>query len=134
MRGKDAPAYPRVLDELMPSACHITEQYTNNAVEADRVVSISVSFAFVRGRPPATARPLRRRSRTVPNGHGHCTGVLKIGRSAVRPRPWPPYLTCPNDSFLDLFVRVPSQFSASAILAAPVGKWTTIKHYTERQQ
>jgi IS6 family transposase len=22
-----APAYPRVLDELLPSSCHITEQY-----------------------------------------------------------------------------------------------------------
>ena len=30
-----APAYPRVLDELLPSACHVTEQYANNAVEAD---------------------------------------------------------------------------------------------------
>jgi transposase, IS6 family len=30
-----APAYPRVLDELLPAACHLTEQYSNNAVEAD---------------------------------------------------------------------------------------------------
>jgi IS6 family transposase len=30
-----APAYPRVLDELLPSACHVTAQYANNAVEAD---------------------------------------------------------------------------------------------------
>src|SRR5918997_6647187 len=30
-----APAYPRVLDELLPSACHVTKQYANNAVEAD---------------------------------------------------------------------------------------------------
>jgi transposase-like protein len=30
-----APAYPRVLDELLPSACHIVEQYANNPVEAD---------------------------------------------------------------------------------------------------
>jgi IS6 family transposase len=30
-----APAYPRVLDELLPSACHVTEQYANNTVEAD---------------------------------------------------------------------------------------------------
>jgi hypothetical protein len=57
-----------------------------------RVVSISVSFAFVRGHPPTVARTLRRRSRTVPTGGGHCTGVLKIGRSTVRPRPWPPAL------------------------------------------
>jgi transposase, IS6 family len=25
-----APAYPRVLDELLPSACHVVEQYANN--------------------------------------------------------------------------------------------------------
>jgi len=28
-----APAYPRVLDELMPSACHVVEQYANNPIE-----------------------------------------------------------------------------------------------------
>lgn len=30
-----ASAYPRVLDELVPAACHITEQCGNNLVEAD---------------------------------------------------------------------------------------------------
>ncbi len=30
-----APAYPRVIDELLPAACHVTEQYANNAIEAD---------------------------------------------------------------------------------------------------
>jgi len=30
-----APAYPRVLDELIPTAVHDTEQYANNRVEAD---------------------------------------------------------------------------------------------------
>jgi transposase-like protein len=30
-----APAYPRVLDELLPAACHVTEQYGNNPIEAD---------------------------------------------------------------------------------------------------
>src|SRR5919205_1646358 len=30
-----AAAYPRVLDELVPGACHITEQYENNPIEAD---------------------------------------------------------------------------------------------------
>ena len=29
------PAYPRVLDELVPTALHDTEQYANNRVEAD---------------------------------------------------------------------------------------------------
>jgi len=30
-----APAYPRVLDEFVPGALHVTEQYANNAVEVD---------------------------------------------------------------------------------------------------
>src|SRR5947199_9163754 len=30
-----AAAYPRVLDELVPAACHVTEQYGNNPIEAD---------------------------------------------------------------------------------------------------
>ena len=30
-----APAYLRVLDELIPSALHTVEQYANNPVEAD---------------------------------------------------------------------------------------------------
>ena len=30
-----APAYPRVLDELVPTALHDTEQYANNRVETD---------------------------------------------------------------------------------------------------
>jgi transposase, IS6 family len=30
-----APVYPRVLDELIPSALHTVEQYTNNPIKAD---------------------------------------------------------------------------------------------------
>jgi IS6 family transposase len=30
-----APAYPRVADELLPAACHVTEQYANNPIESD---------------------------------------------------------------------------------------------------
>ncbi|PZS38017.1 MAG: hypothetical protein DLM62_16050 [Pseudonocardiales bacterium] len=30
-----APTYPRVLDEGLPAACHVTEQRTNNPIEAD---------------------------------------------------------------------------------------------------
>jgi transposase, IS6 family len=30
-----APAYPRVLDELLSAACHIVEQYATNPIEAD---------------------------------------------------------------------------------------------------
>jgi transposase, IS6 family len=42
-----AMAYPRVLDELVPAACHITEQYANNPVEADH------------GRLTSQLRPMR---------------------------------------------------------------------------
>jgi transposase-like protein len=30
-----APAYPRVLDGLLPAACHVTERYEDNPIEAD---------------------------------------------------------------------------------------------------
>jgi transposase-like protein len=30
-----ATAYPRVLDELVPAACHVTERYGNNPIESD---------------------------------------------------------------------------------------------------
>jgi transposase-like protein len=57
-----APAYPHVLDELVPAACHVTEQYANNAVEADH------------GRPKARLRPMRdvkqlRSARVISAGH-----------------------------------------------------------------
>jgi transposase-like protein len=42
-----APAYPGVLEELLPAARHITEQYGNNRVEADH------------GRLKARLRPMR---------------------------------------------------------------------------
>ncbi|MGH3515332.1 MAG: IS6 family transposase, partial [Pseudonocardiaceae bacterium] len=57
-----ASTYPRVLDELLPSACHITEQYANNAVETDH------------GRLKARLRPMRglkhvRSARVISAGH-----------------------------------------------------------------
>jgi IS6 family transposase len=42
-----APAYLRVLDELVPAAAHVTEQYSNNRVEADH------------GRLKSRLRPMR---------------------------------------------------------------------------
>ena len=42
-----APAYPRVLDELLPSARHVVERYANNPVETDH------------GRLKARLRPMR---------------------------------------------------------------------------
>jgi len=68
-----APVYPRVLDELVPSALHIVGQYANSPVEADH------------GRLKALLRPMRglkrrRSARTLAAGHafiqnmrrGHC--------------------------------------------------------------
>jgi len=57
-----APAYPRVLDELVPAALHDTEQYANNRVEADH------------GRLKARLRPMRglktfRSTRILATGH-----------------------------------------------------------------
>jgi transposase, IS6 family len=42
-----ASTYPQVLDELLPSTCPVTEQYANNAVEADH------------GRLKSRLRPMR---------------------------------------------------------------------------
>jgi IS6 family transposase len=42
-----AAAYPRVLDELLPTSCHVTEQYANNVIEADH------------GRLKSRLRPMR---------------------------------------------------------------------------
>ena len=57
-----APAYPWVLDELLPTACHVTEQYTNNPIEADH------------GRLKPRLRPMRglkrlRSARVISTGH-----------------------------------------------------------------
>ncbi len=57
-----APVYPRVLDELIPSALHIVEQYANNPVEGDH------------GRLKARLRPMRglkrhRSARSLAAGH-----------------------------------------------------------------
>jgi transposase, IS6 family len=57
-----APVYPRVLDETVPAARHVTEQYANNTVEADH------------GRLKARLRPMRglkriRSLQTVAAGH-----------------------------------------------------------------
>ena len=65
-----APAYPRVPDELIPSALHTVEQYANNPVEADH------------GRLKARPRPMRglkshRSARILAAGHAF---VLNLRR------------------------------------------------------
>jgi transposase, IS6 family len=65
-----APAYPRVLDELLPSACHVVEQYANNPVESDH------------GRLKARLRPMRglkepRSVRVISVGHAFIQNVRR---------------------------------------------------------
>ena len=90
-----APVYPPVLDELVPSALHIVEQYANNPIEADR------------GRLKARLRPMRgvkrhRSARTLAAGHafvqnlrrGHYDIATHVPRSPGWSRPW----TAPSSS------------------------------------
>jgi transposase-like protein len=65
-----APAYPRVLDELLPLACHVVEQYANNPVETDH------------GRLKARLRPMRslkqlRSVRVISIGHAFIQNVRR---------------------------------------------------------
>ncbi len=66
-----AGPYLRVIDELVPAAAHVTEQYANNPVEADH------------GRLKAWLRPMRGLKRF---GSAH-----RIAAPCVRPEPppWP---------------------------------------------
>jgi transposase-like protein len=57
-----APTYPRVLDEVLPAARHVVEQYANNPVEADH------------GRLKSRLRPMRglnklRSAQVISAGH-----------------------------------------------------------------
>ncbi len=61
-----APAYPRVLDELLPSARHVMERYANNPVEADH------------GLPKARLRPMRGLKRLP------WAGVISSGHAFVQ--------------------------------------------------
>jgi transposase, IS6 family len=61
-----APAYPRVLDEVLPAACHVVEQYANNPIEADH------------GRFKARLRPMRGLTRL------RSAGVIGAGYAFVQ--------------------------------------------------
>ena len=65
-----APAYPRILDELVAGGLHATEQYANNGVEADH------------GRLKARLRPMRglkrfRSARILSAGHAFVQNVRR---------------------------------------------------------
>jgi IS6 family transposase len=61
-----APAYLRAIQELIPAACHVTEQYANNLVEADH------------GRLKARLRPMRGLKRL------RSTRVISAGQAFVQ--------------------------------------------------
>ena len=61
-----APAYLRAIEELIPVACHVTEQYANNPVEADH------------GCLKARLRPIRGLKRL------HSTRVISAGHAFVQ--------------------------------------------------
>jgi transposase, IS6 family len=74
-----APAYPRALDELLPAACHVMEQYANDPIEADH------------GRLKARLRPMRglkqlRCARVITTGHAF---VQKPNECRTRPMTGP---------------------------------------------
>jgi transposase, IS6 family len=65
-----APAYPRVIEELLPAACHVTEQYANNPVESDH------------SRLKARLRPMRglkrlRSTRVISTGHAFIQNIRR---------------------------------------------------------
>lgn len=65
-----AAAYPRVLDELVPAACHVTEQYGNNPIESDH------------GRLKSRLRPMRglkqlRCARIITAGHAFIQNIRR---------------------------------------------------------
>jgi transposase-like protein len=70
-----APAYPRVIDEYIPSARHVVEQYANNPIEADH------------GRLKSRLRPMRglkrlASARTIAAGHAFVQN-LRRGHYAI---------------------------------------------------
>ena len=80
-----APAYPRVIQELVPAAGHVTEQYSNNSIEADH------------GRLTARLRPMRslkrlRSARVISAGHAFVQnlrrGHYELGPDIERRHPF----------------------------------------------
>jgi transposase-like protein len=92
-----APVYPRVLDELAPSALHTFEQYANNPIEADH------------GRLKARPRPMRglerhSSARILAAGHDLVQNLRRghydIATDIPRPPPAPHRLRRPRHHHL----------------------------------
>lgn len=65
-----APVYPRVVEDIVPAARHVTERYANNTIEADH------------GRLKARLRPMRglkraRSLQTVAAGHAFVQNIRR---------------------------------------------------------
>jgi hypothetical protein len=61
-----AGPYLRVLDDLIPAAAHVTEQYDNNPIESDHARLKARLRADARTQTPPLGRPNRRRPRLRP--------------------------------------------------------------------
>ena len=78
-----APAYPRVVAELLPAVCHVLEQYANNPIESDH------------GRLKSRLQPMRglkrlRSTRVISAGHAFIQnlrrGHYELGMDDIDPR------------------------------------------------
>jgi transposase, IS6 family len=68
VRTDRAQAYPRVLEELLPAACHVLEKYANNPIESDH------------GRLKSRLRPMRglkqlRCAQLITTGHAFIQNI-----------------------------------------------------------
>jgi len=75
-----APVYPRVLDELVPAALHVTEQYANNTIKTDH------------GRLKSRLRPMRglkrlASARTIAAGHAFVQNLRRGHYEIVAEQP-----------------------------------------------
>ena len=116
-----APVYPRVLDELVPSALHVAEQYANNPVEANH------------GRLKARLRPMRglkrhRSARILAAGHAFiwipAPRPLRDCHRRPCPPPAPDCLSQPRSHHLgaELTALAPCGWSPSVTAIIPA-RW-----------
>ena len=113
-----APAYPRVLDELIPSALHTIERYANNPVETDHG-RLKARLRPMRGlkrrrcpRPPPAPRSLR------PAHDGYLTSRSSpSARSIMRTNP--PMQHCPAVCLADAHCRIRPYLIKAAPAAPP---------------
>jgi transposase-like protein len=88
-----APAYPRVLDELLPSALHTMEQYANNPIEADHG-RLKARLADARTETSPLSADPRRGSRLHAE---HALRALRHRHRRPRPPPAPHRLRRPGN-------------------------------------